>query len=121
VATVAVAVLPGTAAAKAALAALTGSYGSDMPVTLVRTYRVARSPAADFGPAQRQFSSVMSAGPYLIISTAGFADGRHRVQVAADKYLDREMSSFAGGLTLAAGHILGSRPPTPVCPGAPGC
>ena len=63
----------------------------------------------------------MGTGPYVIMSTAGFADGRHHVRLGADPYLDAEMSSLISGLASAADRVLGKPLPPVVCPGAPGC
>jgi hypothetical protein len=119
VATLMVAVLPDTAAQRAVLEDLTSS-GSISPI-LVRTLRVPSSPAAGFGEVQRQLTQAAGAGPYLILSTAGFADGRHRVRLSGDPYLGTEMSSLASGLVTSVEHLLGKSLPALVCPGAPGC
>lgn len=119
VATLMVAVLPDTAAQRAVIEDLTSS-GSISPI-LVRTLRVPSSPAAGFGEVQRQLTQAAGAGPYLILSTAGFADGRHRVRLSGDPYLGTEMSSLASGLVTSAERVLGKPLPAPVCPGAPGC
>jgi hypothetical protein len=55
------------------------------------------------------------------MSTAGYADGRPRVQMSSDPYADTEMTSFAAGVADAVRAPLGAVPPTPQCPGAPGC
>jgi hypothetical protein len=120
VATVAVAVLPSTRAAGAVVNDLAQDGGASSPA-LVRTLAVARTPAAGFGAAQRQLSYITGAESYVIMATAGFADGRGRVRVAADDYLDGEMSSLAIGLVDRAKSVLGRPPATPACPGAPGC
>jgi hypothetical protein len=119
VATLMVAVLPSTAAQHAVTEQLTGS-GSISP-TLVRTLRVADTAAAGFGVGQRQLTQAAGAGPYLILSTAGFADGRHRVRLSGDPYLGTEMSSLASGLVASAERVLGKPLPPLVCPGGPGC
>lgn len=119
VATLLVAVLPDTAAQHSVVEALTGS-GTTSPV-LVRSLRVANSPASGFGFAQRQLTQAGGAGPYLILSTAGFADGRHRVRLAGDAYLGTEMSSLASGLVSSAERVFAKPLPPLVCPGAPGC
>jgi hypothetical protein len=119
VATLMVAVLPDTAAQHAVVEGLTGS-GTTSPV-LVRPLRAAHTPAAGFGLTQRQLTQVGGAGPYLILSTAGFADGRHRVRLAGDAYLGTEMSSLASGLVASAEQAFGRSLPPLVCPGAPGC
>jgi len=119
VATLVVAVLPDTAAQHSVVENLSGS-GAISPV-LVRTLRIADSPAAGFGEAQRQLTQAAGAGPYVILSTAGFADGRHRVRLSADPYLGTEMSSLASGLVSSAERVLGKPLPPLICPGAPGC
>jgi hypothetical protein len=120
VATVAVAVLPTTTAAGAVVNDLSQEGVASSPA-LVRTMAVARTPAARFGAAQRQLSYITGAESYVIMATAGFADGRGRVSVAADDYLDGELSSLAIGLADKAKSVLGGSPATPACPGAPGC
>lgn len=119
VATVAVAVLPDTTAARLAGRALAGPPGASPED--VRPFRVARTAAARFGLAQRQLSSTTWKGPYVVISTVGFADGRRQVLIAVDGYLDGEMFSLARGLTVSAASEVGRTPPTPACPGTPGC
>jgi hypothetical protein len=120
VATVAVAVLPDPGAERAAVKELTGSGGQLSPNS-VRALRVTGTAASEFGEAQRQLTDAVSAGPYLILSTAGFTDGRRQVQLAGDQYLDDEMVSLASGLANSAERVLG-KPLAPItCPGAPGC
>jgi hypothetical protein len=119
VATLVVAVLPDTAAEHVVVEDLVGS-GSTSPV-LVRTLRAADTPAAGFGGPQRQLTQAAGAGPYVILSTAGFADGRHRVRLSGDPYLGTEMSSLASGLVGSAERVFGKPLPPLVCPGGPGC
>ena len=119
VATLMVAVLPSTTAQHAVIQGLTSS-GSLSPA-LVRTLRVADTAAAGFGAGQRQLTRAAGAGPYLILSTAGFTDGRRRVRLLGDRYLGTELSSLASGLVSSAEHVLGEPLPPLVCPGAPGC
>jgi hypothetical protein len=119
VATLMVAVLPSTVAQQAVTQELTGSAA--ISPTLVRTLRVPGTPAAGFGNVQRQLTQAAGAGPYLILSTAGFADGRHRVRLSGDPYLGTEMSSLASGLVASAESVLGKPLPPVACPGAPGC
>lgn len=120
VATVAVAVLPDQGAERAAVKELTGSGGQISPNS-VRALRVTGTAASEFGEAQRQLTDAVSAGPYLILSTAGFTDGRRQVQLAGDQYLDEEMVSLASGLANSAERVLGKPLPPITCPGAPGC
>jgi hypothetical protein len=128
VTTTAVAVLPDPAAASATLGELTGSTGLtgtpaepyNVSSSLVRPLRVAGSPAAGFRAPQHQLTNATVAGTYVIMTTAGFADGRPQVTLASDSYIDQEMTALADSLA-SAGAKLGSRPPVPSCPGAPGC
>jgi hypothetical protein len=119
VATITVAVLASTAEQHMIVQDLTGS-GHTSPA-LVRALRVARTPAAGFGDAERQLTQAGGTGPYVILSTAGFADGRHRVALSADPYLSNELLSLASGLVSSAERALGAPLPPLVCPGAPGC
>lgn len=69
----------------------------------------------------RQISASFTAGPYVIMYAAGYADNRPRVQVSDDSYADAEMTSMARGVALRVAATLGGQPPRPHCPGAPGC
>jgi hypothetical protein len=116
--TVGIAVLPGPASASASLRALRPAAGGTLGI---RPVPFADTLAAQFGDSQRQLSSVSSAGSYLIMSTVGYADGRRRVQESADPYTKDEMLSVEHGIGNLVGSRLGSAPPLPRCPGAPGC
>jgi hypothetical protein len=120
VATVGVAVLTDAADATAAVTKLTGAGPKGLPGT-VRAAAVSRTLAARFDDAQRQLSWNTHAGPYVILTTVGFSDGRPRVHVSADSYMSNEMGSLGQGLAQAVGAVLGQPPATPTCPGAPGC
>lgn len=87
----------------------------------VRTVPVGGTPAGRFTDSRRQLSASIVLGPYLVMYTVGYADGRPLVPVAADSYADAEMSSFAMGVAESAATALGAPPATPHCPGAPGC
>ena len=50
------------------------------------------------------------------MATAGFADGRGRVRLADDGYLDGELSSMTNGLVGKVRSVLGRPPATPACP-----
>ena len=119
VATVVVAVLPSSAAATAVVADLMSARISHSQTA--RAMAVAGTPAARFADSQRQLSDAGAEGPYVIMSAAGFSDGRRKVHIAVDHYLDFELVSLADGLIHAAGQSLGKTPAIPVCPGAPGC
>lgn len=118
VATVGVAVLPTAAAAADAATALSAGSGvrpGIVPVPFPRTT------AARFFEPERQLTVATSDGPYLVMSAAGFADGRPRVRISTDGYTDAEMFSLANGLARAVQKPLAAAPPAPHCPGSPGC
>ena len=116
--TVGVAVMPGASAARSAASALATSRP---PQPGIRTVPFRSTLARAFGDRQRQVFSAVSSGPYVIMSTAGYADGMPRVQLASDPYADQEMTSFGDGVAEAVGVPLGAQPPSPRCPGTPGC
>jgi hypothetical protein len=70
---------------------------------------------------KRQLSWVVAAGPYLVMATVGYADGRPRVTVKSDVYVSQEMMSLARGVAVSIAKPLGATPPIPTCPGAPAC
>jgi hypothetical protein len=82
---------------------------------------VSGTPAASFGAPQRQISWAVSAGPYLVLATVGYADGRPHQPVRTDTYAYLEMTSLAGGVAQAVATPLGAAPRVPHCPGAPAC
>jgi hypothetical protein len=116
--TVGIVVLPAPASASASLKALPRAPGLAPGIMAVP---FAHTLAAQFGDAQRQLSWVSSQGPYLVMSTVGYADGRRRVRESADPYIKDEMLSVADGIGNRVGSRLGALPPAPHCPGAPGC
>jgi hypothetical protein len=118
--TVGVAVLPSNAAATAAGDRLADgepqvAIGSVSPAPVPGTL------AAGFSGSQRQLSWATHAGSYVIMATAGYADGRPQEHVAADSYLFAEMSDLELGLGDTVSGVLGKVPAMPSCPGAPGC
>jgi hypothetical protein len=118
VATVGVAVLPDAASAASAATALSarsGVHPGIVPVPFPRTI------AARFFSSERQLTVATSDGPYLVLSAAGFADGRPRVRISTDGYADVEMFSLANGLARAVEKPLSAAPSAPHCPGSPGC
>jgi hypothetical protein len=124
--TVGVAVLPSPAAATSAasglsrtdLAASSGSPGA-LPAG-VRTVRFA-GPDAGLYDYNRQLSASVTAGPYLVLYAAGYADSRPHVQLAHDTYSQAEMTSLAQGVAATVANSLGAPPAAPHCPGSPGC
>jgi len=77
--------------------------------------------AAGFTDARRQIAGSITDGPYVLLYTIGYADNRPKLPVAVDDYTYAEMTSMGQGLAKAIGGKLTTRPPTPHCPGAPGC
>ena len=124
--TVGVAVLPSTAAAEAADAGLSrprlAAAHDDGQSQLAAGVLAARfrgdAGRYDFS---RQISASFTAGPYVIMYAAGYADNRPRVQVSDDSYADAEMTSMARGVANEVAATLGTPPARPHCPGAPGC
>jgi len=124
--TVGVAVLPSTAAAEAADAGLSrprlAAAHDDGQSQLAAGVLAARfrgdAGRYDFS---RQISASFTAGPYVIMYAAGYADNRPRVQVSDDGYADAEMTSMARGVANEVAATLGTPPARPHCPGAPGC
>jgi hypothetical protein len=113
VATITVAVMPSASAARTVVGDLPGQM-------VVRSLRIADTPAAKFGDADRQLSRTAYVGPYVILATAGFTDAHHHLGIR-DGYMNTEMASLVKGLVQAASSTLGAPPPVPSCPGAPGC
>jgi hypothetical protein len=116
--TVGVAVMPGAAAAQSAAAAVPQDHAQ---LSGVRAVSFPDTLASAFSDQQRQLSWAVARGPYVVLSTVGYADGRPQVPVSSDPYADEEMTSLAGGIAGAVEAVLGSSPPAPRCPGAPGC
>jgi hypothetical protein len=116
--TVGVAVMPSARAARSAARALPAGLQLHPGI---RAVAFGGTLAASFGNRERQLDWAISAGPYLILSTVGYADGRPEVPVSSDSYMDQEMTSLANGVVGAVSAPLGAPPPVPRCPGAPGC
>jgi hypothetical protein len=100
--------------------ALPGQHGNG-PRPGVRAVSFRRTPVARFGNRQRQLSSVRRAGPYLVFTTVGYADGRRRVHESANLYATAEMLGLEGGVGGGVARDLGAAPPPPACPGGPAC
>jgi hypothetical protein len=116
--TVGVAVLP---SARAATAVATALSGASRLWPGIRVAVIPRSLAAWFRDQDRQISMNISAGPYVVMYAAGFADGRPRAGSAGDTYGQSEMLSAAEAIADDIAAKIGAQPPPPVCPGAPGC
>jgi hypothetical protein len=126
VVTVGVAAFPGAAQAgvanRALAAAGPGRAGLTGPVAAgVRAASFAGTPASGFTDDRRQLAGSVRAGPYIVLYTIGYADGRPKVPVAMDAYTFAEMTSMAKGLAGRIAGTLSAQPPAPRCPGAPGC
>jgi hypothetical protein len=123
--TVGVAVMRGDSGAQSAAAYLAGGAapgeGAVAKHVLLRPVPVPDSPAAAFGARQRQLSWVVGSGSYLVMATAGYADGRPKVSIGSDSYTLMEMTSLARGIAVDIASPLGTRPLAPHCPGGPGC
>lgn len=122
--TAGIAVLKNRASAIATARFLTGgpAAGQGGAAKLVlRPYAVSGTPAAGYSYPQRQFSWVVAAGPYLVMATVAYADGRPRVAVNTDTYLVQEMTTFARAVAVRIAAPLGANPPVPRCPGVPSC
>jgi len=115
--TVGVAVMHGTAPAAASLPVARGR-GVPPTVTPVPFHN---SLASGFGDRERQLAGAYSRGPYLVLYTAGYTDGRHYDHESLDPYAAGEMGGLASGVAQKIGSALGSPPPRPTCPGTPGC
>jgi hypothetical protein len=120
--TVGVAVLKDTAGATSIARFLTGhpatGTGAASHALVLHPLRVTGTPAAVFGLRQRQLSWVVAAGPYVVLGTVGFADGRPHVPVAQDSYTYMEMTSLARAVASQIAAPLAVKPPAPHCPGA---
>jgi hypothetical protein len=118
--TIGIAALPGPANAQADAQADARGLPS-RPAAGVRAVGFGRTLAASFGDAARQLTSTTSVGPYLIMSTVGYADGRQRVIESANPYDQSEMLSVANAIRGWIGSRIGASPPPPSCPGGPAC
>jgi hypothetical protein len=125
VVTAGIAVLKSPAGATNAAKFLTGGaaegQGGPARQLVLRPFRVFGTPAANYSYPQRQMSWAVAAGPYLVMATVGYADGRPRVQVNSDSYAFQEMTSLARGIAVQIAAPLAAAPPVPRCPGAPSC
>ena len=125
VVTAGVAVLPNKSSSLAIGRYLAGEspvrLGAVSRQLVLRPFRVGGTSAALFGYPQRQLSWVVAAGPYLVMATVGYADGRPRVHIGGDTYVRQEMMDLAEGVAVRVATPLGASPNRPACPGVPGC
>ena len=121
VVTVGVAVLPGAAQASAAVASLASAGEVGGIAAGVQAVRFGNTPAGWFTDQRRQVSGAISAGTYVVLYTAGYADNRPKEPVSGDSYADGEMTDAAAGVARVVLAVLAAPVPSPSCPGTPGC
>ena len=121
VVTVGVAVLPSAAQAHAAAQSLTTAPDVGGIAPGVRAVPFSHTPAQWFTDQRRQLSGAISAGTYVVLYTAGYADSRPKEPVASDSYADAEMKDAAKGVAQTVLAVLAAHVPSASCPGAPGC
>jgi hypothetical protein len=118
--TVGVAVLGSAQQASTAAAAINATPGTVKPG--LESAAFGGTPAGSFGNGQRQVTVSRAAGPYVIMYAAGYADGRPEVNIKKeDNYATSEMTAAAQGVEDSVIKTLATPPPTPHCPGTPGC
>jgi len=121
VVTVGVAVLPGVRQATDAARSLGNAAAVDGILPGVHAVPFRNTSAAWFTNQRRQLSGVISAGTYVVLYTAGYADSRPREPVSGDTYGDAEMTRAASGVARSVLSVLAAHVPAPSCPGTPGC
>ncbi|WP_067178846.1 hypothetical protein [Microtetraspora niveoalba] len=68
-----------------------------------------------FGAAQRQRTSWVGAGPYIVFSSVGYTDGRTRDSVPAEEQLNSEMWPAAQSIAARIARSLAEPPEVPRC------
>jgi hypothetical protein len=121
--TVGVAVLGSANQASAAAATLNqaGQAGTVPAPPGLESAAFAGTPAGSFGNEERQVTASRAAGPYVIMYAAGYVDGRPQVNIREDVYAKGEMTAAAEAVQNNVASTLATPPPTPHCPGTPGC
>lgn len=120
--TVGVAVLPATPAAAAPAArAASALRKSGGPQPWLRAVSFRHTATAHFAGPGHKVAWSHAAGPYLVLATVGYADGRPWLSQGHDTYTEAEMTSLADGVGHWVAGSLGATPPVPHCPGSPGC
>jgi hypothetical protein len=115
--TVGVVVLPSPAAAQAKTALR--HDGGLQPWLRAVSFR--HTTTAHFAGPGRKVGSSRAAGPYLVLATVGYADGRPWLSQGHDTYTAAEMGKLSSGVVNWVASRLGAAPPEPHCPGSPGC
>jgi hypothetical protein len=116
--TIGVAVLPAMSAARKSATAL-GSAGD--PRSGIRAVSFRRTATARFGDRSQKLSWDRVAGPYLVLATVGYADGRPWLSRGDDTYTQAELLGLASGAGQRVAAALGALPPPPHCPGNLAC
>ncbi|GAA3110442.1 hypothetical protein [Nonomuraea salmonea] len=68
-----------------------------------------------FGPDQRQRTSWVGAGPYIVFSTGGYADGRTRAAIPPEEILHSELWPAAKSIGNQIAYFLADPPTVPPC------
>ncbi|QYC44820.1 hypothetical protein Nocox_36330 [Nonomuraea coxensis DSM 45129] len=68
-----------------------------------------------FGPEQRQRTSWVGAGPYLVFSTGGYADGRTRAAIPPEEILHPELWPAGKSIGNQIAYFLADPPKVPPC------
>jgi hypothetical protein len=125
--TVGVAVLPATAAAGTP-AAGTPAAGAASALQKSRDHQpwlravsFRHTATAHFAGPGHKVVWTGAAGPYLVLATVGYADGRPWLNSGHDTYTRSELNSLAAGVGHSVAGRLDATPPAPHCPGSPGC
>jgi hypothetical protein len=116
--TVGVAVLPATPPAAGAASALQKSRGAR---PWLRAVSFRHTATAHFAGPGHKVAWTDASGPYLVLATVGYADGRPWLSQGHDTYTETELNSLAAGVGHSVAGRLGASPPEPQCPGSPGC
>ena len=120
--TVGVAVLPATpAAGPRAAEAASALQKSRNPQLWLRAVSFRHTATAHFAGPGHKVAWADAAGPYLVLATVGYADGRPWLSQGHDTYTRAELNSLAAGVGDSVTGRLGATPPAPHCPGSPGC
>jgi len=114
--TVGVAVLP-SSAARAAVALDQDGVSQ----AWLRAVSFRRTTTAHFAGPGHKVGWSGAAGPYLVLATVGYSDGRPLLSRGHDTYTEAEMKSLAAGVGQWVASRLGAPAPVPRCPGGPGC
>jgi len=117
---VGVAVMPVSSATSAAKASTALHHGGGAQPWL-RAVSFRRTTTAHFAGPGNKVGLSSAKGPYLVLATVGYADGRPWLQQGHDTYTKAELRSLATGVLDSVASRLGASPPVPHCPGSPGC